>query len=872
MKKLQLLFLSYLVSHQLFAQQALNCPPDINLPIQQFCEQGRNISTNPSSPLNTECPQLKNNFDWRVQNAQNLAENYSVVGPNAQSFIIQNPFTGPADAFYRPFISQQLGSNYLPEDGWELLKMEFGTFGNRDNNSIPNWQPNMSNGRTPKLPYFILYNKYSGTMRFFGTLLEPDAVFKTVKIELRVPSRSPGNPETPGYINTYLDLSATNLLSIQGESIQPLDHQTSEAALTVFVPYTNNPSNFFWFDTPLAYDPCVCNNKVQLDVSFSFVQEADVDITGSLTGSIKTQSNSSNQDYVLMAFSRILGAGVAAGGALISNGAIVNYKAFTDLIDIFKDHPSLSADKKQDLQVLKNYASCSVDFLKMLKASSLDTDDQSEKKRVESGIKIVEGSVTFLNSLTKDCSSGDNSSTVISGTIKATGTVSTTIGVTGSRVLLALPGSKWNDIHLQSNNYISTSNKDIPSYPTYNERLGTLAMLETPTIDIEQLNYSHYYTDEDNNVFGPVAGKYVKIKLSDPLVYCFNPKLNIDLGNSKIDCRFLISKVTAFTQFTKDLTYSEAENHDNQFYSYNYRDMPIHDVFSASSNFLPIDIFKNQPMVFLTYPGSQPAGQFFDAELVYIQLRVFLQSNDVGSNGNKNSSILYLTFPVRKKTLVLKNYFSQIPVPSGLQMNVYQNQYMSNFTFYGNQSLSFLNEVTIGGDLKTADGVKVKIYSLVGFNTLPGATISPDIELVVGSMENPFPMPPTSIQSVSSFCGNTSKYKAASFSRIALQDEFQASLNNYGVYVSSRLSLSYPIPNPTNSKCQIAFDLPEPSGYEMHISNAMGVNVMQLETRDFASSGKHTVNFSTERLEAGVYYISFSSDGFRQARKLVVVK
>jgi hypothetical protein len=56
------------------------------------------------------------------------------------------------------------------------------------------------------------------------------------------------------------------------------------------------------------------------------------------------------------------------------------------------------------------------------------------------------------------------------------------------------------------------------------------------------------------------------------------------------------------------------------------------------------------------------------------------------------------------------------------------------------------------------------------------------------------------------------------------------------------------------------------------ISNAMGVNVMQLEARDFASSGKHTVNFSTERLEAGVYYISFSSDGFRQARKLVVVK
>jgi hypothetical protein len=565
MKKVLIFFFSFLINWPVLAQSALVCPPNPSSPTQQYCEEGKGISTNPSNPNNDECPQLKNNLEWRIQNSQNLPENFNVVGPNSQNFLIQNPFTGPADAFYRPFISQQLGSNYQPADGWELIKVEFGTYGNRDNNNIPGWQENMPNGRNPKLPYMILYNKYTGTMRFFGSLLEPDAVFKTVKIELRIPKVSPNHAKNPNLPNTYLALSATNLLSIQGESIQPLDQQTSGASLNVFVPYTNNPNNFFWFDVPLAYDPCVCNNRVQLDVSFSFVQTADIDIKGSLNGSIKTNTTSNNQDYGLMVFSRILSAGAAAGAAIATKGAIVNYKAFLDLIDIVKNHPSLDAQEKQDLTVLKNLATCTTDFVKILKTNGGQIEDPDQKKSVEAGIKIFEGSLNFFNSLSKNCNTSDNASTAISGTILANGTVNTTIDVSGSRILLALPGSKWNDIQLQDNNYASSQNKDIPSYTTYNERLGTLAMLETPNVNVEQLNYTYYFTNEQGIISGPTNGKYVRLKLADPLLYSFNPKLNVDYNKTKIDCRFLIGKNTP------DLPFTNAENKTNNVFSYNYK-------------------------------------------------------------------------------------------------------------------------------------------------------------------------------------------------------------------------------------------------------------------------------------------------------------
>jgi pectate lyase len=90
--------------------------------------------------------------------------------------------------------------------------------------------------------------------------------------------------------------------------------------------------------------------------------------------------------------------------------------------------------------------------------------------------------------------------------------------------------------------------------------------------------------------------------------------------------------------------------------------------------------------------------------------------------------------------------------------------------------------------------------------------------------------------------------------------------------IISHTTLGYPIPNPTSGECSLSFDLAEAGGYRMVITNILGEEVKHLENRNFAAAGKYSVRFQTTDLEAGVYFITLSANGFRQARKLVVVK
>lgn len=251
------LLITLLFVQTLFAQQTLTptCPPNS----QPFCENAKGISTNPNNPINPECPDLRNNFDWREQTASSN-ESYIISSIHSRTIHVQNPFTGPSDDHYTPFIAARQGSNYNPEDGWELLSVEFGTFGNMDVNNISGWYPNMPNNKMPYLPYMILYNKYTGTLRFFGAH-KPHRYNRAIEIELRIPHNG-------SYFqsNSYQpNLKDTNLLSIQGESVQPLDRETDEPMMSAFVKCPLNQSVFFWFDIPVAYDPCICNNRVHLE-------------------------------------------------------------------------------------------------------------------------------------------------------------------------------------------------------------------------------------------------------------------------------------------------------------------------------------------------------------------------------------------------------------------------------------------------------------------------------------------------------------------------------------------------------------------------------------------------------------------------------
>ena len=71
---------------------AQDCPPQsdgISTPqyealIEEYCEDGNGISTDPDNLINNACPDLKNDFEWRIK------QDPSVVSVNPEFYIVEN--------------------------------------------------------------------------------------------------------------------------------------------------------------------------------------------------------------------------------------------------------------------------------------------------------------------------------------------------------------------------------------------------------------------------------------------------------------------------------------------------------------------------------------------------------------------------------------------------------------------------------------------------------------------------------------------------------------------------------------------------------------------------------------------------------------
>lgn len=85
--------------------------------IDDICEDGKGISTDPDNPVNLEAttePWRLNDFDWKIQNPQNpqpIENQYFWFDDDDQKPLI-NPFTGPTDAEYFSYVTAGDASDY----------------------------------------------------------------------------------------------------------------------------------------------------------------------------------------------------------------------------------------------------------------------------------------------------------------------------------------------------------------------------------------------------------------------------------------------------------------------------------------------------------------------------------------------------------------------------------------------------------------------------------------------------------------------------------------------------------------------------------------------------------------------------------------
>jgi hypothetical protein len=223
------------------------------------CQEDEIISTNPNNPINTELSSGHRNinqFNWAkyTVNNGNKAVSPILINSNAlwdRQFIpvgngivsFSSPFQSLSGTQYQ-YLWLSPGGNpenldWHWEDGWELMWLNLGRFPNNDEINNYNLLPAHETS-----PYFVLYNRYTGKLRWFGNHYR--------NLGIIIPAQ---------YLDLQIRITSTNKNGIFrhfGSYDQALDQETRFINIHSNSMHPNSNRRFYSSDFQLGYDPCMC--------------------------------------------------------------------------------------------------------------------------------------------------------------------------------------------------------------------------------------------------------------------------------------------------------------------------------------------------------------------------------------------------------------------------------------------------------------------------------------------------------------------------------------------------------------------------------------------------------------------------------------
>ncbi len=90
-------------------------------------------------------------------------------------------------------------------------------------------------------------------------------------------------------------------------------------------------------------------------------------------------------------------------------------------------------------------------------------------------------------------------------------------------------------------------------------------------------------------------------------------------------------------------------------------------------------------------------------------------------------------------------------------------------------------------------------------------------------------------------------------------------------YIASGFELSQNYPNPFNPVTHISYTLPVTCQVKLSVFNVLGEEVSTL-VNNVVTSGKHTATWNASNMPSGVYFYSIEAGGFKQIKKLLLIK
>ena len=86
-----------------------------------------------------------------------------------------------------------------------------------------------------------------------------------------------------------------------------------------------------------------------------------------------------------------------------------------------------------------------------------------------------------------------------------------------------------------------------------------------------------------------------------------------------------------------------------------------------------------------------------------------------------------------------------------------------------------------------------------------------------------------------------------------------------------KFELSQNYPNPFNPSTTISFSLPQSGNVKLLVYNLLGEQVAEL-VNGFKEAGIHTINFSAENLNSGIYIYRIATNDFVESKKMTLIK
>jgi hypothetical protein len=274
----------------------------------------------------------------------------------------------------------------------------------------------------------------------------------------------------------------------------------------------------------------------------------------------------------------------------------------------------------------------------------------------------------------------------------------------------------------------------------------------------------------------------------------------------------------------------------------------------------------------------------FDIEL---KLIVDIEFNTLGEDNKPNSVTQILTYKIRPEDITdliadifpnLESSSSDITqYPENLTFldQVFDGSSINGCKLVGNHyTCQAWNDITINGNLTTANGYTVDIFAGNIIEELPESTVSPEIVLDIKPiLDYSHPMPQADQTYVSNFCKglnpNAPSYKGNQpslkiLAQIAAQDSIKSLMQNQTITEKPFDFTLYP--NPTSNQTRIAMQNNDPQNTRVSVTDITGKEISVKIT----NISENTVSLDVQALDHGVYFVTVKTNYQQKTKQLVV--